>query len=299
MDATGGHQEARRAPRRYRRPLLQAATAIEWTCSRLLNGKARYRARLARGALRLSERDVLLAGLPSALDGLRIAHLSDFHAGPFLDSAALADLVALVSECDPDLLCLTGDYITHRVEEGIELAPALGAIRRRIGAFAVFGNHDYHGRRESELADVFAAQGIATLRNEGRVIESRGARLLLAGIEDVEEGKVVDLDAALAPRRAGDVVVLLCHHPDVAERVAGRGVDLLLAGHTHGGQVPLLGRLLARGGARSRLAPGLNRVGETLVHVTAGVGVLIVPCRAGAPAEAALLTLRRAAGRVS
>ncbi len=276
-----------------------AAAALEWACSRLLRGKACYRACLARGALRLAEREVPLAGLPPALDGLRLAHLSDFHAGPFLDSASLADLVALVNECDADLLCLTGDYITHRVEEGIELAEALGSIRCRLGAFAVFGNHDYHGRREGELAAAFAARGIVTLRNEGRVVEARGARMLVAGIEDVEEGKVVDLDAALAPRRAGDLVVLLCHHPDAVEGTAERGVHLLLAGHTHGGTLPWPGRLLAPGGARSRFAPGLNRVGETLVHVTTGVGVLIVPWRAGAPAEAALLTLRRAEAEVS
>lgn len=232
-----------------------------------------------------------MEGLPAAFDGFVIAHLSDLHAGPFLDAASLEPAIAATAAAAPDLLAITGDLITHDADEGVALAASLGRIRPRHGGYLVFGNHDYHARREGEIAAAFAEHGIRALRNEGTAIELDGARLWVAGIEDVEEGKVVDLDRALRGRRDGDRTLLLAHHPDSAERLTGRAVDLVLSGHTHGGQIVVAGRSLI-GSLRSRYPTGLHTIAGTKLFVTAGLGVLVVPLRVGAPPEVALLTLR-------
>lgn len=281
----------RRAPRRYPRILLRLIYLLEAVFRTVLRGRQLYRRGLRRGRLRVRRVDVPIEGLAPALDGMRIAHVSDFHAGPFLRAEDLGELVEVVNESEPDLVCLTGDFITHRVEEGLSLVEAFREFRPTTGSYCVFGNHDYRARREGEMVDAFAAIGIHALRNEGVAIERGGGRLWLAGIEDVEEGKVVDLDAALSGRRDGDAVVLLAHHPDCAEDVEGCDVDLVLSGHTHGGQIVLFGRSIFGGSLRSRYRVGLYRVGESWLNVTSGIGVLIVPLRIGAPPEVVLLTL--------
>lgn len=286
--------DLRRVPRRYPRLVLTAIYALEGLFERVLCGKRWYARQLRAGRLAVRTLDVAVEDLPAALEGLRIAHLSDFHAGPFLGPESLADVVAATNALTPDLVCLTGDFITHRADEGVALAPAFAAIRAPLGAFAVFGNHDYRERREGEIERALAAAGVRTLRNSGAAVERGGARVVISGIEDVEEGKVVDLDAALARRRAGDLLVLLAHHPDTVLRVGGRGIGLVLSGHTHGGQVVLAGRSVFGFARRSRYLRGLHRVDGTMLHVSAGIGVLVLPFRVGAPAEVALLRLVRA-----
>ncbi len=285
--------DLRRPPRRYSRATLRLARCVESTAA-LLFGRRLYARRLRPGRLRLRRVDVPIADLPAPFDGFRIAHVSDLHAGPFLDAASLEPVVDLVAAARPDLLAVTGDLITHGVEDGLPLAAPLGRIGARHGGVLVFGNHDYRARREGELAAAFADHGIRALRNEGFALERDGARLFVAGLEDVEEGKVVDLDAALAGRAAGETTLLLSHHPETARRLAGRGVDLVLSGHTHGGQIVVAGRPLLRGFDGPRLE-GLHEVpeGGTRVFVTTGLGVLVLPLRVGAPPEVALLTLRR------
>lgn len=281
----------RRTPRRYPRFVLKLIAAVEWLCAVVLRGKAVYRRQLRRSRLAITRVDVVLPGLPRAFDGLKLLHLSDFHAGPFLDAHSLDDVVAVANELEPDVVCLTGDFITHTIDDAMTLLPALARLRAPLGAFAVFGNHDYRARREAEFATALEPLRIVTLRNRGVALERDGARLWICGIEDVEEGKVVDLVAATAGR--GDAVaILLAHHPDVVDDVGGHGIRLVLSGHTHGGQIVVGGRGLLGGSLRSRYPPGLTQVGDRALFQTRGIGVLMLPVRVGAPAEVALLTLR-------
>lgn len=282
-----------RTPRRYPRFVLKLIYAVEWCCAVVLRGKALYRRQLRRDRLAITKCEIVIPGLPRAFDGLKLLHLSDFHAGPFLDARSLDDVVAVANELAPDVVCLTGDYITHAIDEAKSLSPALAKLRAPLGGFAVFGNHDYRQRREAEFAAELATLGITTLRNAGVALERGGERLWFAGIEDVEEGKVVDVDAAMRGR--GDApAILLAHHPDVVDRVGGKGVALVLSGHTHGGQIVVGGRSIFGGSMRSAHAPGLAKVDDRSVFVTRGIGVLMLPLRVGAPAEVALLTLRTA-----
>lgn len=226
---------------------------------------------------------------PRGASGLTILHLSDLHLGPFLSSADVYALARAAPEVD--LVCLTGDYVTHRADEAEGIGEALAPLRARLGKFAVFGNHDYRERREAEIAARLEAAGFGVLRNRGASLDAGGETIHVAGVEDPEEGKVVDLVRALSDRPPGAFSILLVHHPDFVFEASRRGVDLVLSGHTHGGQIVVGGRSLFP--ARAAVRSGASRVGATAVHVTNGLGVLAVPIRIGAPPEAALLRVLR------
>ncbi|MFT7487359.1 MAG: putative MPP superfamily phosphohydrolase, partial [Candidatus Paceibacteria bacterium] len=244
---------------------------------------------LAAGRFHERRETILVADLPAGLEGFTIAQLSDLHAGPFLGEGDLQHVVRRINELQVDLVALTGDYITHHVTDAFCLAPDLGALRSRHGTFAVFGNHDYRGRREQEIVDCFGAAGVRFLRNEGVRLDSKDGVLHLAGVEDLEEAKQIDPAAARASMRPGDVGVLLCHNPAGAAQLAREDCALMLSGHTHGGQLnhPLIPKLGPR-------HPG-NRVqhAETTCIVSRGLGVIAIPFRIQAPAELVLISLRR------
>lgn len=245
-------------------------------------GRALYRRRYLR-ADRLVVRDetVRVPGLPAALEGLTIVQWGDLHAGPFLRSADLADVVAKTRELEPDLFVLTGDYITRHHSEGVELASALARVEAPLGSFAVFGNHDYRDRAEAVIADAFEAIGVRVLRDECVRVERGGATVAIVGVEDLEEAREVDIDRARAGVRAGDVELVLCHNPAGARRLARPGCAVVFSGHTHGLQVDL--PLLRRIGPKH---PGLRaQFGATRLVVTRGLGVVGFPLRIGAPAE--------------
>ena len=258
--------------------------------SRWLGGRRFYRRRwLSAGRFVVRREDVLVPDLPPELEGFTIAQLSDFHAGPFLRAGDLADVVAAVARAEPDLVALTGDYITHHWSEGLLLLDDLARLSPPAGIFAVFGNHDYRGRQEGRLEAAYAERGVRFLRNAAVRLPGGEARLALVGLEDLEEGRVVDLERARSGLAPGDVEVVLCHNPLGAVELARPGCVLVLAGHTHGGQVDL--PFLRRLGPRH---PGLRvDLGPTTLLVSRGLGVVGVPLRWGAPAEVVLARLCR------
>ena len=231
-----------------------------------------------------------LPDLHPDLEGLVLAQLSDLHAGPWMGPGDLTDVVCVVGEHQPDLIVLTGDFLTRDHRDVERVIGELSRLHAPLGAFAVFGNRDYRGRQEAELARALAGAGITVLRDASVHLERGRGTLALVGLEDLEEARVIDLDAALSGVHEADTVVALCHHPAGARALADRGVSLVLSGHTHGTQVdlPFLRRL---GPAH----PGLRiELGGTLLLVSRGLGAVGPPVRIGAPAEVVLVTLVRA-----
>jgi predicted MPP superfamily phosphohydrolase len=272
---------------------LRLATFLAFErAARLCGGRAFYRATfLAEGRYRLREERVVVRGLAPALEGFRIAQISDLHAGPFLARGDLADVVAGVNALDPDVCAITGDLISHHWSEALLVLDDLARLRARHGVFVVFGNHDYKDRLEGRIAEAFAARGLRVLRNEGVRIARGDAGLTVVGLEDLEEARVVDLEAARSALRPGDVEVVLCHNPTRARPIARPGCACILSGHTHGTQIDLPG--LRRLGPKH---PGARLfVGETTVIVNRGLGVVGVPLRVGSPAEIVLVRLCAAA----
>ncbi len=241
--------------------------------------------------LTVERRAIGLSRLPQALDGLRIVQLSDIHHSPFTGSEQIKRAVETANSLDPDIIALTGDYISHERAYAAPCAELLGRLRARCGVYAVLGNHD-HWTDAPLITDLFRAEGIRMLVNEGMRFEDRGASFWLAGVDDTMVG-LEDLPLALAGSRDDEMKLLLAHNPIILRRAARAGVDLVLSGHTHGGQVTLRSERSASGKVRRRLLRGLGHQGETQIYVTRGIGTVVLPVRYGSPPEVSLLELRR------
>ncbi len=260
-----------------------------------------YGALLAPRLVRRPRIRLEVSGLPKGFAGLRIAHLSDLHVGPFLNEERLGALLAPVQALAPELVVVTGDIVNSRPDEAIPAARALAKLRARLGVWAVLGNHDRFIDGD-EVQRHLRAGGINVLANEGVLLERGGDRLWLCGVDDTWT-KRNDLDAALRGRPEGTPTLLLAHDPDLFAAAAAKGIELTLSGHTHGGQlaVPFL-KQLATARAVTRFVAGQYRIGQSRLFVSRGSGIVVPPVRLGAPPEIPLLVLEpaeRIEGRVA
>lgn len=236
---------------------------------------------------------IWLQRLPAALEGLKIVHLTDIHHSLFTPREEVERAVHLANRLEPDLVALTGDYVTLSPAYIGPVARALGKLRARRGVFAVLGNHDFQVDPD-EVTRALRAQRIRVLRNARYPLRAAGSTLWLLGVDDLWWGSD-DLPQALGSVPARDPKVLLCHNPLGIWRASAHGIDLVLSGHTHGGQVRLPGlRSLYRSKLGERFVEGWNRLSGTQIYVNRGIGKVLVPLRLGCPAEIACLRLHRA-----
>ncbi len=241
---------------------------------------------------RLARVEIALSRWPRALDGFRIAQISDIHIGPLLDRRFSRHLVERVNALDADLVCLTGDLVDGSARLLADEVAPFGELRARHGVYFVTGNHDHYSGA-NDWVDVVAKLGIVPLRNRHVTIRCRDAAFVLAGVDDHRGGfgggDREDLPKALAGRPDGLPVVLLAHDPSTFKRASSAGIDLQLSGHTHGGQiwpfrylvklaVPFVDGRYARHGAE--------------LYVSRGTGFWGPPMRLFAPAEITEITLR-------
>jgi predicted MPP superfamily phosphohydrolase len=241
---------------------------------------------------RVVPREVRVAGLPAAFDGLRIAHLSDLHIGTLTPRPWGMRWARAANAQSPDLTVVTGDIVTSGNAYDEAIADVLGELRAPRGVFSSMGNHDYFGDEESLVARL-RARGVRVLRNEGVVIEKDGARLWLAAIDDTWTRRD-DLGRALAGRPDGAVTVLLAHDPNRFDQAADAGVELVLSGHTHGGQVavPFVARALNLARIAYKYSLGVYERGRSTLYVHPGLGTTGPPVRLGAAPEVTILLLR-------
>ncbi|MCC6145809.1 MAG: metallophosphoesterase [Candidatus Hydrogenedentes bacterium] len=254
--------------------------------------------------LRIREYTVPVSGLPQALDGLRIAHISDTHYGPFVSLAFLRSVVAQANALHPDLIVLTGDYV-HKTERAIADGVALFQnLESRLGIAAVLGNHD-HWESTAECEAAFRKIGVPLIDNRRLFLSSEGLRengrsgecIGSAGAGDLWTDEVL-LRQALSEVPGEMPRLLLSHNPDVAELpdIRGHRIDLMLSGHTHGGQValPFLGTPIVPSQYGQKYSGGLVHGPACPVLVSRGVGMALLPVRIGVPPEMGLLVLRKA-----
>lgn len=245
------------------------------------------------GWVRLRTLDVAVSGLPPELDGLRLAHLSDFHLGvPSGSARAIERAVAWVEERRPDLVLVTGDLLTHPRGE-----PKLRELMQRLGtsAYAVLGNHDFGDARDplaapSRIEDL---SPVRLLRDESVELELRGRRVQLVGV-DPTSYRAGRANPAEHADEAADLRILLCHYPQVFDGPGAAHYHLVLAGHLHDGQIAIpygVGKVrLAH--LNWRYTRGLYRRGGSVLHVSPGLGTTFVPFRFFARPEATELVLR-------
>jgi predicted MPP superfamily phosphohydrolase len=240
--------------------------------------------------LSIERQEIFLRRLPKRLDGFRIVHLSDFHYGPMVNPEHLKRAVRAANDLHADLIALTGDYISQDRAYAAPCAEVVGRLRARHGVYAVLGNHD-HWTDAALIADLFHAEGIRVLVNEGLRVDLRSETFWLAGVDDTMVG-LEDLPLAMAGSSDDEFKLLLAHNPIILRRAARANVDLVLSGHTHGGQVTWRSEKNSSGRPRRRLLRGLGRRGNTQIYVTRGLGMVVVPIRYGCPPEISVLELR-------
>lgn len=240
--------------------------------------------------LTIERQEIFLPRLPRKLDGLRIVHLSDFHYGPLVNPKHLERAVRAANDLRPDLIALTGDYISQDRAYAAPCAEVVGKLRARYGVYAVLGNHD-HWTDAALIADLFRLEGIRVLINEGSRMDLKGETFWLAGVDDTMVG-LEDLSMAMAGAQDGEFKLLLAHNPTILRRAARNDIDLVLSGHTHGGQVTWRSEKSRSGRPRRRMLRGLGRRGNTQIYVTRGLGTVVLPIRYGCPPEISVLELR-------
>lgn len=249
--------------------------------------------------VRVSDTTVRLSGLPPALEGLRILHLSDLHCGPWVADGHLRRGVARARELRPDLAVITGDFLSVSALYAPRCGRILEALDAPLGVWGVLGNHDYWTRRLDKVRACLEGGGVRLLTNESVRLQHRGQDFWLCGVDDVIAGRP-DARAALAGVPEEAFRLVLCHEPDHADEVAAHLPEaapesLQLSGHSHGGQVlvPGLRRPFYLPPHGRRYPAGLHRVpGAALqVYTNVGLGIVSPPFRLGCPPEVGLLTL--------
>jgi uncharacterized protein len=266
-----------------RRDFLRAATAVSVGA---LGGVAAYGVAYERHRLQRVTRDVPVRGLPPALDGLRIGMITDVHHSAVVSVEDVMRAVALLKEAAPDIVVLGGDYVSFFDRGYIRpvaelLAPLAGAPH---GSFAVLGNHD----DEREVPAALAARGFSVLKDQRTELTVRGERLDLAGIRfwTRTPGEIAGV-----LKGTGGTTILLAHDPRRLVEAAALDVQLVLSGHTHGGQVivPAVGAIAGR---KFPVLAGYATRENTSLFVSRGVGTVYVPVRINCPPDVAVLTLR-------
>lgn len=237
---------------------------------------------------------IAIRNLPDAFEGFKICQITDVHHGPLVGLKFVEKVVDKANSLRPDLIALTGDYVavSHKY-----IAPCISALCRlksAYGTLAVLGNHD-HWEGAELTRDVFSKYNVPVITNTNRLIEIKDNAICIGGVGDFYEDRQ-DLTAAF--RGAPDIPrILLSHNPDYAEVMPKtKRVDLVLAGHTHGGQIRLPFSIAPVNMSEygQKYTGGLVKLNDTQVYVSRGIGVVGVPIRFNCPPEITLITLTKA-----
>ena len=257
--------------------------------------------------------DVPIPGLPYGLDGLRILQLSDIHASTYMPISQVRRIVDKAGKLQFDVIMVTGDLLTGHGDPLAACIAELSRLRAPLGTWGCNGNHEIYTHTQEEAAQLFRQHGMTMLRQENEQLAWRGAKFNLIGVDYQRQHWVAEknrpmLEGVESLVRPDMPNILLSHNPNSFVRASDMGIDLMLAGHTHGGQVEveILDHRISPARFITRYIAGLYRrpmgggaaslLGKRYasVYVSRGLGTIGTPLRLGVPPEISLLTLRRA-----
>jgi uncharacterized protein len=269
--------------------------------------------------------EIPIAKLPPGLDGLKIAQISDIHMSAFMSRAAVRRAVDMTNDLGSDLTVVTGDLITGAHDPITDCVEEVGRLHAPLGVWGCNGNHEIYADAEQLAAELFAQHGMKMLRQENAVIECRGAKFNLIGVDYQRErnlnGHRTQMLSNMGSLIRRDVPnILLSHNPNSFNRAAELGIELSLAGHTHGGQIQveildhrltparfisdyiagLFERPLFQASHEILVQPepdapkGSPSQNASRLYVNRGLGTVGAPVRLGVPPEISLIVLRRA-----
>jgi uncharacterized protein len=241
----------------------------------------------------LTHTDVPIARLPAAFDGLKVVAFGDVHYNWRIVAKHIAQVVAMANNANPDAIFLLGDYVSKQGK--LAFPTGLADLQARLGVYAILGNHDFLGR-DRIVTRQLERSGATVLRNRNLALEQGGQRIWVAGVDDLRS-RTANLGQALAGIPGTEVSILLAHNPDFAARAARIEpcIDLMLAAHTHGGQVklPILGPPALPHNHKEWLA-GLYRVNGMWLYINRGIGMSSIAHRLNVRPEVSVITLRKA-----
>ncbi len=258
--------------------------------------------------------DIPIANLPAGLDGLRIVQLSDIHSGDFMPLDEVRRAVEMANDLHADIALVTGDFISGEHDPLEGCIAELSRLRAPLGTWGCNGNHEIYARAEDRAEALFQQHGMNLLRHRQAEIAFRGAEFNLVGVDYQRDSMVAGprppmLDGVETLVRRDIPNILMSHNPNSFDRAAELGIELSLAGHTHGGQVRF--EILDKDVTPARfitpytaglfhlpfgtgVSPGTNPNRHALLYVNRGLGTIALPARIGVDPEITLLTLRRA-----
>jgi predicted MPP superfamily phosphohydrolase len=271
------------------------------------------------------EVEIPIANLPPALDGLRITQLSDIHIGAYMPVRQVRRAVGMANELSGDLTVVTGDFVTGRSDPLEDCIAELSNLRAPLGVWGCNGNHEIYARAEAKSAELFKTHGMKLLRQENAELRWNGGTFNLICVDYQRqrdpEGNPAPMLPGIEPLVRRDIPnILLSHNPNSFPRAAQLGIELSLAGHTHGGQVrveildrqwspaefltsyvaglysrPLLAASSLSDEELQNVRPTSSiRPPTSRIYVNRGLGTIGAPVRLGVPPEITLITLRRA-----
>jgi predicted MPP superfamily phosphohydrolase len=265
-----------------------------------------YGLTIGRTNIETTRKRIRLARLPKAFDGLRVAQLSDLHIGPFMSASQIRHVVQMTNDYKADLVLMTGDYIIWDPSTQGDVVDALSGLRAPFGVVGCLGNHELWAGCEASITQMFAERNIRILRHERWPIQTGGEVLNLIGVdyeavrhfgphpEGVVDQYLKGVEPLILPDTAN---ILLSHNPNTFDRAAALGIDLSLAGHTHGGQVTLefINKNLSPSRLITAYVRGWFEKKGCQLYVNRGIGTIGVPIRFDAPPEITIFELVREA----
>lgn len=267
--------------------------AIAWTSFSLGLGGTSYATLWEPTWVKIERIPLYYPNLHPDLEGIKILQLSDIHLSKVVSRPYVRHCIQMANQLKPDIILLTGDYVT-RVKKYIHpVAEELGHLKSPLGTYAVLGNHDYwtHGPM---IKTALRKAGIKVLVNQHTRIQVGDTELWVLGVDDLWAG-VFDLNKTFTGTPADRFRILLMHNPDEFEEAAEYNPDLILSGHTHGGQVaiPFYGPIMTPSRHGNLYASGLFQKNTTVMYVNQGLGLIAPPVRLGVRPEISLFTLLR------
>jgi predicted MPP superfamily phosphohydrolase len=242
-------------------------------------------------AVQVKEIDVTDNDIPSAFDGVRIAFVTDIHCGPYVSRAKVRKLAEQINGIHPDIVVYGGDYAYRGARYFAPCFEELRRVNAAGGTFGVFGNHDHWYGIDQARAGL-AQAGIRSLENQGTWISRAGQRIRLCGVGDLWCG-APDIQAAIGDAVQDDFVILVSHNPDLVANLRDDAVDLVLSGHTHGGQIVFCGYApFVPSAYGSTYRTGVIN-GKVTAIFSNGIGMIGLPFRLGAPAQIYVVRLKK------
>lgn len=259
-----------------------------WAGSGLVAG---YPFFIERRLLQINHYRVPLARLPRSFEGFKIVHLTDLHYGPLVSQRYIQQVIDAANQIPRDMIVSTGDFVQDKPEQMDFVFPQLGRLRAKHGVYATLGNHD--NWVDFKKADAWLSRIGQNLRHRAVALKQNSETLWIGGAGDFNED-VLGIDAAFADAPESDCKIVLAHTPDSADAQFKTRVDLMISGHTHGGQVvvPFYGPPILPV-KNKRYVGGIVKTQRMTIFISRGIGWAILPVRFNCPPEIAVLTLTR------